>query len=93
MHADGADIMGEHITHRVLPYFSDKGCFSAQRGNAHRGIGRRAARNNRGRTHRAIKPLGLGLVDQPHRALGEMVGDQKIIFRMGQHINNCVADA
>ena len=93
MHADGANIVGKHITHRILPNFADKGGFSAQRCDTDGGIGRRATRNDRGRTHRAIKPLGFHLINQAHRAFGEMVGDEKIIFRMGQHINNGIANA
>ena len=90
---DGADIVGEVAADFVGLHLADIGRAAAERGDADDAVGHRPARNDRRGAHDAVKPLRLRLVDQAHRALVQVVGDEEIILGTGEHVHDGVAEA
>ena len=75
--ADGTDVMGEDRT---------------ELGDAGQGVGRRAAGGFQAGAAGRVELLGPGLIDQGHRALGELVGVEKAVIGLDEHIDDGVAD-
>jgi len=68
-----------------------KPAFTPKEG-ARRRVGARAARHDDRRAHVAVKLLGTGLVDELHGALVDLLLDEEGLVRMGEHVNDGVAE-
>jgi hypothetical protein len=45
------------------------------------------------RSHVRVEPLGFVGIDQPHRAFDQALGAQEIVGRIGDHVDDRIADA
>ncbi len=91
-HTGGAHVVRVNVAEFVVVHLADKPASAAEGGNAGRGISGRATGNLSTRTHLAIQRLGLGLVDQVHRARHQFVTAQKFGFGGANNVDNGVAD-
>jgi hypothetical protein len=77
----------------VVGDLSDEGRPAAEGGDAGGRIAGRPAGGLDRRAHVVVEPVGLGRVDQPHRAFGEALAHQEILLRAGDDVDNGIADA
>jgi hypothetical protein len=77
----------------VVGHLADEGCPPAERGDAGDRVPRRTTRALDRRRNRLVQRVGARRVDQMHRALGELLGDQKIVVDARHHVDDGVADA
>ncbi len=82
---DAAELVGRDL--------ADISGADAKRGEARCGIPGRPTANLPARPHFAVKPHGLGLVDQAHRALVQPLGGEECVVGVGDHVHNRIADA
>ena len=82
--AEGADVLREDLAERVVPHLADEGRAPAEGGDARRRVGGAAARDDLRRPHGGVERFGARLVDQRHRALGEVVRDEEIVLAHGR---------
>ena len=82
--AHGADIVGEEAADFVGLHLADIGRRDRRRRRRRRCCWPPAARHDRRGAHDAVEPLRLRLVDQAHRALVQVVGDEEIILGTGE---------
>jgi hypothetical protein len=92
MHVDGLEIVGEEAARLVVLHLADEACLDPERGHARRRVGRRAAGHDDGRAHIPVKLLGARLVDELHGALVHLLGLEEGFVRMGEHVDNGVAE-
>ena len=91
-HTDGANVMREDFAKLVARHLPDKTAFATQRGHARNRVCRRPARNFLARPHAAVKLGSAGIVDQLHRTAREVFGNNEILARAGDHVDNGIAD-
>ena len=91
-HAGGADVVAVEPADLVVPDLADIGGAGAEAGEADDGVGGRAARHLRRRSHVAIDRGGARLVDQRHAALGHAVTAKEFLVRLHQHVEDRIAD-
>src|SRR5262249_759936 len=77
----------------VVGDLADIGGLAAKRGDPRDRVGGGAARLLDAHSHPAVERLGLVLIDQGHGALGELLGLDEGVFRLGKNVDNGVADA
>ena len=92
MDAERLHVVAEELSELVVGDLADEGGAPAEGGDARRGVAGAAAGDELRRAHVAEEPVGLRAVDQPHRALHQAFANQKILFRMRQHVDDRVAD-
>jgi hypothetical protein len=92
MHVDGLQIVGEEAAGFVVLHLADEARLDAERRNARRRVGGRAAGHDDGRSHLAVELLGSRLVDELHGALVNVLLHQEGFIRMGEHVNDGVAE-
>ena len=63
-----------------------------ERGKPGSGVAGRSAADLARRPHRAVEPLGLVGVDQPHRSLGQPLGGKEGVVGVGDDIDDGIAD-
>ena len=86
-------VVAVEIAELVGSDLADEAGASPERSNSGGGVPRRTAADLVCRTHVRIEPLGLRGVDQPHRALGQAFRVQEAVGRVGDHIDDRIADA
>ncbi|MGY4328810.1 hypothetical protein ACVWWG_003227 [Bradyrhizobium sp. LB7.2] len=91
--AGRADIVDVELADLVVLDLADIGGARPQAADADDGVGSRAARNFRRRSHVVVDGGGPRLVDQGHAALGHAVLAQKGFIGLDQHVEQRVADA
>ena len=84
--------MGEDLTELVVGGLADEGGVATHCSDPRHGVGGRSARGLPGTAHRGVKPLGRGLVEQLHRALGQSVGIEERLVARRDDVNDRVAD-
>ncbi len=84
--------MPEDAAEMIIRHLADEGRTRAERGNASRRIARAAARDLDRRIHETIEALGLFRIDEPHRALHQRLGNEKIILGGSDHVDNGIAN-
>ena len=92
MDAERLHVVAEEAAELVVGDLADEGGAPAEGGDAGGGVAGAAAGDQLRRAHMAVEPVGLRAVDQPHRALHQALADEKILFRMRQHVDDRVAD-
>src|SRR5262249_51045233 len=91
--AGGADVVGEDAAELVVLDLADEGRAGAEAGHPDGRVGGRTARDLHRRTHRVVDHVRALLVDKLHASLAHALADQEIIFRLRQHVDDCIADA
>ena len=92
MHVDGLQVVGEELAGLVVLHLADEAGLDAEGGDARRRVGARAARDDHRRAHIAVELLGPRLVDELHGALVHLLLQQEGLVRMGEHVNDGVAE-
>ena len=85
-------VVAEEFSELVVGHLADEGGAPAEGGDAGGGVAGAAAGDELRRAHMVEEPVGLLAVDQPHRALHQAFANQKILFRMRQHVDDRVPD-
>ena len=92
LHADRADVVAEHVAEIVVVDLADVGGAAAEAGDAAHRVRRRPAAHLDRAAERRVEldgPIGL---DQRHRPLDQVVGVEELVVRVGDHVDERVAD-
>ena len=92
MDAERVHVVAEEFSELVVGDLADEGGAPAEGGDAGGGVAGAAAGDELRRPHMIEQPVGFLAVDQPHRALHQAFANQKILFRMRQHVDDRVSD-
>ncbi len=91
--AGGADILREEAAEGVGLHLADKGAGAAKRGHADERVGRRSAGDRRGLAHRAGEGFRRPFLRQGHRTLGQAMGGDERVGRLGDDVDDGIAQA
>ena len=86
------DVVAKHRTRRIVPHLADVAGRAAEPGDAHHGVGGRAAGDLHRAAHAPAERLGALGIDQGHRALGEAFFGEQSVVGLGHDIDDRVAD-
>ena len=90
--ADREHVVAEHLAELVVVDLADVGGAAAEAGDTAHRVGGRAAAHLHRRAERLVQLDRAIGVDQVHPALDEAVLDQERVGRVGDHVDECVAD-
>ncbi len=89
----GGDVMAEHPAQLVVADQADITRAAAQRGEPRHGVGDRSAGHLHPGPHLGIEPVGFEGVDEARRPLDEAAPGEEGLVRVGDHVDDRVADA
>ena len=81
------------VAERIVLHLADIGAADPERGDADDGVGRRTAGDDARIDAGGVERLGAILVDQVHRALHHILGDQIVVVRVGQNVDQRIAQS
>ena len=93
VHTDGSHVVGKHRAQHVRADLADVGRRPAEAGDTGHGVGRRPARGLDSRPHQVIELMGTIVLDERHRPLHQALFGDEIVVGLGDHIDDCIADA
>jgi hypothetical protein len=93
VNTDRADVVGENFAQLVGGDLTHEAAAPAEHRDARRGIAGGTAADLAPRAHLAVEPRRLLLVDQAHRPLVELLGNDEFLVGGGDDIDDSVADA
>ena len=91
-HTDREQVVSEHPAQLVVADLADVGRTTAETGHATHRVGCRATAHLDGRPERPVQLDGAVGADQRHRALQQVVGAEELVARVGDDVDECVAD-